>query len=309
MAIKLFSGNSNVVLANEISEMLSIPLGDATVSSFKDGEIRVKINENIRGGDVFIVQSTNPPDSNIMELLILVDACRRASASRITAVVPYFGYARQDRKDQPRVPITAKLMANLLTVAGCSRVLTMDLHADQIQGFFDIPLDHLFASPLIIDYFIEKELDNLVIVAPDLGSVKRARVFSKKLKSPIAIIDKRREEANVSDVMNIVGEVEGKNVIIPDDMLDTGGTIVNASIVLKERGAREIFCSCTHALFSGSANKNIEESPITEMVVANTIYHPERFFSDKVKTVSVASLLSEAIRRIHNNESVSSLFM
>ena len=306
--IHLFSGNSNPALAKEICDCLSIPLGDALVSIFKDREIFVKINENIRGGDIFIVQSTNPPTDFLMELLMLIDACKRASASRITAVIPYFGYARQDRKDQPRVSITAKLIANLLTVAGCSRVLTMDLHADQIQGFFDIPVDHLFASPLIVDYFREKKLENLVVVSPDMGSVKRARVFSKRLNTPIAIIDKRREQANVSEVMNIVGEVEGMDVIIPDDMMDTGGTIINAATALKLKGAGEIYCACTHPLFSEDASSRIEGSNISEMIVTNTILHPPEFYCSKVKVISVAPLLSEAIRRIYENESVSSLF-
>ena len=307
--MKIFAGRANRPLAEEMARFLGTELGDCDIEQFSDGEIFVKINENVRGVDVFIVQPTFPPAENLLELLIMIDAAVRASASRITAVLPYYGYARQDRKDQPRVAISAKLVANLITVAGANRVLTMDLHAGQIQGFFDIPLDHLFASPVLIDYFKELDLDDLTIVSPDIGSVRMARAFAKRFKAPFALIDKRRPKPNVSEVMNVIGEVDGRNVIILDDLIDTGGTVVEAAAALKGKGAKDIYVGCTHGILSGNALEKIHDSPITELVVTNTVPMNDRRPNNRIRVLSVAPLLGEAVRRIHNGESVSSLFV
>ncbi len=311
--IKVFACNSNRELAESIVEKLGLKLGDAEVEKFSDGEISVKINETIRGADVFIIQSTSyPVNDNLMELLIMIDAMKRASAARITAVMPYYGYARQDRKARPRDPISAKLIANILTSAGASRVLTMDLHCAQIQGFFDIPVDNLIGSPLLTNYYIEKYGDALetdfVAVSPDLGSVTRVRKFAEKLNIPIAIIDKRRPKANVSEIMNIIGDIEGKKVILIDDMIDTAGTITNAANALKERGAVEVDACCTHGVLSGPAMERIEKSAINELLVLDTIVLPEDKKIDKIKMVSVAEVFANAISFIHNGTSISSLF-
>lgn len=306
--MKIFAGRANRALAEEMAQFLETELGDCEIAQFSDGEIFVKINENVRGVDVFIVQPTFPPAENLLELLIMIDAASRASASRITAVLPYYGYARQDRKDQPRVAISAKLVANLITVAGANRVLTMDLHAGQIQGFFDIPLDHLFASPVIIDYFKRLKIEDLTVVSPDMGSVQMARAVAKRLGAPLALVDKRRPKPNVSEVMNVIGEVEGRNLIILDDLVDTGGTIVEAAAALKGKGAKQIYVGCTHGILSGNALERIQNSAITELVVTNTVPLVDGKKDDKVRILSVAPLLGEAIRRIHNGESVSSLF-
>jgi ribose-phosphate pyrophosphokinase len=306
--MKIFAGRANRALAEEMAGFLGTDLGDCEITQFSDGEIFVKINENVRGVDVFIVQPTFPPAENLLELLIMIDAASRASASRITAVLPYYGYARQDRKDQPRVAISAKLVANLITVAGANRVLTVDLHAGQIQGFFDIPLDHLFASPVIIDYFRGLELGEVTVVSPDMGSVQMARAVAKRLGAPLALVDKRRPKPNVSEVMNVIGEVEGRNLIILDDLIDTGGTVVEAAAALKEKGAGDIYVGCTHGILSGNALKRIQDSPVTELVITNTVPLRDGGICKKVRVLSVAPLLGEAVRRIHNGESVSSLF-
>jgi ribose-phosphate pyrophosphokinase len=306
----LFSGNANRKLAQEIAENLGMPLGVAEVTQFSDGEVYVQVNENVRGADVFVIQPTSPPvDHHLMELLIMIDALRRASAYRITAVVPYFGYARQDRKVQPRVPISSKLVADLITVSGANRVLTMDLHAGQIQGFFNIPVDHLYAAPVVLRYFQEREWDEGVVVAPDAGGVERARAFAKRLGTSLAFIDKRREGPNDAKVMHIVGDVKGRDVIIVDDIIDTAGTITQAVAALREEGARRIYASCTHPVLSGPAIERIESSDLEEIVVTNTIPLDERRSSKKLTLLSVAPLLGEAIDRIHRETSVSSLFV
>ncbi|BEP27892.1 ribose-phosphate diphosphokinase [Helicovermis profundi] len=308
--IKIFSGNSNLDLAKKICGELGLPLGDATVSSFSDGEISININETVRGVDVYVIQSTSIPLVNkyLMEMLIMVDALKRASAGRITVVMPYYGYARQDRKAKARDPISAKLVADLITASGADRVLTMDLHAAQIQGYFNIPLDHLVGGPILAEYFKEKDIENLVVVSPDLGSVARSRNFADRLNAPIAIIDKRRPKANVSEVMNIIGDIKGKNVILIDDMIDTAGTITNGANALRDLGAKEIYACCTHAVLSGPAIERIDNSVIKELIVLDTIYLPDERKSEKIKTLSVAPLFAESIRRIFNNDSVSKLF-
>jgi ribose-phosphate pyrophosphokinase len=306
----LFSGNANRALSEEIADYLGVPLGGAEVSRFADGEILVQIYENVRGADVFVIQPTcRPVNENLVELLVIVDALKRASAWRITAVIPYYGYGRQDRKVQPRVPITAKLVADLLTAAGAHRVLTMDLHAGQIQGFFTTPVDHLFATPVLLPYFRERMLGDAVVVSPDAGGVERARAFAKRLDTSLAFIDKRRTGPNEAKVVNIVGEVEGRDVIVVDDMIDTGGTLIQAVSALFERGAKRIFASCTHPVFSGSAVERIEASGLEEVVVTNTIPLPAARLSKKITVLSVAPLLGEAINRIHKEESVSRLFV
>ncbi|MBU0599383.1 ribose-phosphate pyrophosphokinase [bacterium] len=310
LSLKILSGNSNHKLAEEICEYLFVPLCKAEVSSFSDGETFVQINENIRGADTFIIQSTCPPaNQNLMELLIMIDAVRRSSARRITAVIPYYGYGRQDRKVQPRVPITSKLVANLITTAGARRILSMDFHAGQIQGFFDIPVDHLYAAPAIADYFKKREIKDLVIVSPDAGGVERARDFAKRLKASIAIIDKRRPEINKSEVMNVIGDIKNKNLIILDDIIDTGGTIAKSVIALRDKGAKDIYVACTHPVFSGKAMETLSKVGINEVVITNTIFFekeaPEGL---KIVELSVAKLLGEAINRIHIDASVSSLF-
>ncbi|MCM8773559.1 MAG: ribose-phosphate pyrophosphokinase [Candidatus Omnitrophica bacterium] len=305
----IFSGNSNLKLAKEICEHLGIELGKAMVSRFSDGEIRVKIEENVRGKDIFVIQSTCAPvNENLMELLIMLDALKRASAWRLTAVIPYFGYARQDRKDQPRVPITAKLVANLLTEAGASRVLTLDLHAGQLQGFFDIPLDHLYAIEVFYNYFKEIKLEKLVIVSPDVGGIKMARAYAKKFSASLAIVDKRRDSPDSTEVMHILGEVKNKNVILVDDIISTGSSLVEAAKALKDNGAGKIFSCVTHGVLSSDAVKKIESSCIDYLVVTNSIPLSEEKKIDKIKVVSVGRLFAEAIKRIHREESISVLF-
>jgi ribose-phosphate pyrophosphokinase len=310
--IRLFTGNAHKELAKEISGYLDIPLGKASVTEFSDGEISVHISENVRGSDVFILQPTcMPVNRNIMELLLMVDALKRASAGRITAVIPYYGYARQDRKVQPRVPISAKLVADLITAAGTSRVLTVDLHAAQIQGFFNIPVDNLYAAPVLLDYVRSNYiLEELVIVSPDAGGVERARDFAKRLQCSIAIIDKRRESINVSEVMNVIGEVEKKDTLILDDMIDTGGTTTQAAGALKEKGARRVVAACTHAVLSGSAVGKVNSSVIEELIVTDTIpFDSKKEQCKKLTVLSIASLLGEAIKRIYEESSISSLFV
>jgi ribose-phosphate pyrophosphokinase len=309
--IKIFSGSSNPALAEKICSYVDVPLGSVQVKTFSDGEIAVEIGESVRGLITFVIQSTCPPvNNNLMELLIMIDALRRASAQQINAVIPYYGYARQDRKVAPRQPISAKLVANLITVAGASRVLTMDLHAGQIQGFFDIPVDNLFASPILLEYLRTRFKNDLVIVSPDTGGVERARAFAKRLDASLAIIDKRRPTANVAQVMNIIGEVEGRGVVLLDDMVDTAGTLTNSATALKEHGALAVYACCTHPVLSGNAIKKINDSPIEELIVTDTIpISQEASRSKKIKVLPVAELFGEAIKRIHNNESVSSLFV
>lgn len=309
--IKLLAGNSSPELAKKISEYLGVPLAKCEVGKFSDGEIAVDIGETVRGADVFVIQSTNNPvNDNIMELLIMIDALKRASAGRITAVVPYYGYARQDRKAKARDPITAKLVADIVTAAGADRLLTMDLHAAQIQGYFNIPVDHLLGGPILAEYFNEKGIQDLVVVSPDLGSVTRSRKFANSLDGdvPLAIIDKRRPRANVSEIMNIIGDVKDKNVILLDDMIDTAGTIVNAANALKEFGAKDVYACCTHAVLSGPAIERIQNSAISELVILDTIQLPESKKIDKIKIKSVAPLFGNAIKKIFTNESVSRLF-
>jgi ribose-phosphate pyrophosphokinase len=306
--LMLLSGTANRPLAEEIAESLGIPIGDALIRRFADGEIFVRINENARGRDLFIVQPTIPPADSIMELLLLIDAARRASAARITAVVPYFGYARQDRKDQPRVAIGAKLMANMIMSAGADRVLGVDFHQHQLQGFFDIPVDHLYAAPVITRYFRDKELHEVVVVAPDVGAAKMARGFAKRLGGTIGIIDKRRPTANVAEVLHVIGEVDGRDCLVADDMIDTAGTMTQAVAALKERGARRVFCCATHALLSGPAVERFRNSDVEEVVVTNTFPIPEEKRFDRLKVLSVGDLVARAIHYTHSNESVSSLF-
>ena len=310
--IKIFTGNSHPELANEIASLLGIEIGSAKVGTFSDGEICVDINETVRGTDVFIVQSTGTPvNNNLMELLIMIDAFKRASAGRITAVIPYYGYARQDRKAKSRDPITAKLVADLLTAAGAHRVLTMDLHAAQIQGYFNIPVDHLLGTPILARHFVERGLvdqDDVVVVSPDLGSVTRARKFADRLHAPIVIIDKRRPKANVSEIMNIIGEVEGKRCILIDDMIDTAGTITNAANALKDLGAKGVYACCTHGVLSGPAFERINSSAIEDLVMLNTVTLPEGIDTSKITSLSVAPLFAEAIKRIYDDEPISKLF-
>jgi len=310
-SVKIFAGTSNKELAQKIAEKYGMELGKAEVVRFKDGEVFVKIDETVRGRDVFVVQPTSEPvNENLMELLIFVDALKRASAKSINVIVPYYGYARQDRKSSPREPITSKLVANLLTKAGVTRLLTMDLHADQIQGFFDIPVDHLQALPLMVKYFKSKGFygDKIVVVSPDIGGVKRARKLAEKLDCKIAIIDKRRPKPNMSEVMNLIGEVEGKIAIFIDDMIDTAGTITNGAEAIMKRGAKEAYACCTHAVFSDPAIERLTASPLTEIIVTDSICLPERKKIDKVKILSVDALFAEAIKRVVHNESVSELF-
>jgi ribose-phosphate pyrophosphokinase len=306
----IFSGNSNRKLAEAIAEEIDVPLGDAFVGKFPEGEIRVKINENVRGKDVFIIQSTCPPETNdnIMELLIMIDALKRASAKRITAVIPFYGYARQDRKDQPRVPITAKLVANLLTSAGAHRVLTMDLHAGQIQGFFDIPVDHLLAAPVFINYFKKKKIKNMIIATADIGGIKLAWYFADRLKTELVVVDKKRSGPESVEAMHLIGDVKGKDVLIPDDMIATGGTLVQAAKFLKAKGANKIFACMTHGLFSGTAVEKIANSPIEEIVVTDTIPQDERKGMKKLTVLSVSELFGESIKRIHEEKTISQLF-
>ncbi|HZG60919.1 MAG TPA: ribose-phosphate diphosphokinase [Anoxybacillus sp.] len=307
--LKLFALNSNMELAQEIAKVIGVELGKCSVSRFSDGEIQINIEESIRGGDVFVIQSTSAPvNEHLMELLIMIDALKRASAKTINIVMPYYGYARQDRKARSREPITAKLVANLLETAGASRVIMLDLHAPQIQGFFDIPIDHLMGVPILADYFKNKNLEDIVIVSPDHGGVTRARKMADRLKAPIAIIDKRRPKPNVAEVMNIVGQVEGKTAILIDDIIDTAGTITLAANALIENGAIEVYACCTHPVLSGPAIERIQNSKIKELVVTNTIALPEEKKIDKIVQLSVAPLIGEAIIRVYEEQSISALF-
>ncbi len=307
--LKIFSGNANPELAEEIAQYLGVPVGAAKVTRFSDGEIQVKINESVRGADVFIIQPTcTPINENLMELLILIDAVRRASAKRITAVMPYYGYARQDRKTRARDPITAKLVANILTASGAKRVICMDLHAGQIQGFFDIPVDHLPGVPILAEYLRKRGLENAVVVSPDLGGVTRARELAERIGAPIAIIDKRRPEPNVAEVTNIIGNIQDKTVVMVDDIIDTAGTITKGAEALKQRGAGDIYVCCTHPVLSGPAIERLKSAPIKEVIVTNTIPVKGEKMIDKIKVLSVAPLLGEAIIRIHEDLSVSKLF-
>ncbi len=310
--VKIFSGTSSRDLAEKISKELNIQLGDAKITRFKDGEVHVKLNSTVRGATCFVVQSTsNPVNESLMELLVFIDALKRASAAQIITVIPYYGYSRQDRKASPREPITAKLVANLLTSSGATRVMAMDLHAQQIQGFFDIPVDHMKALPILAKYYIEKGLtgDDVVVVSPDVGGVKRARGLSAWLDCKIAIIDKRRPKPNESEVMNIIGEIEGKKAIFIDDMIDTAGTITNGAQAIIERGAIEAYACCTHAVFSGEALERLEASPLKEVLITDSIHLPEDKRLDKITILSVDKLFSEGIRRVFNNESLSELFV
>lgn len=307
--IKIFAANSNKELAQKIADQLGLPLSKCEVGTFSDGEIAVSVGETVRGSDVFVIQSTcTPVNNNLMELLIMIDAMKRASAGRITAVIPYFGYARQDRKSKSRDPISAKLVADLITTAGADRVLTMDLHAAQIQGFFNIPLDHLVGMPILAKHFEQENLDNLVVVSPDLGSVNRARTFANRLDAPIAIIDKRRPKPNVSEIMNIIGDIKDKNVLIIDDIIDTAGTLCNAANALKERGAKSVRACATHGILSGPAVERIRDSAIEELVLLDTIPLTAEKTLDKIQVETVAPIFAQAIQRIYSDQSVSILF-
>lgn len=310
--MKVFTGRANQGLANKISDYMKIPLGKMEVTTFSEGEVYARLGEDVRGKDVFLIQSTcPPPNRNLMELLIMVDAVKRSSAKRVTVVLPYFGYSRQDRKDKPGVPITAKLVANLLTAAGVDRVLTMDLHAGQIQGFFDIPVDNLYAEPVFLRYFQEKDLSDFVVVTPDAGGIKRARSLAKNLSIDFAIVDKRRIDGDSIEVSNVIGDVDGKNVIIADDIAATAGSITEAARLLKAKGAKDIYVCISHAILSGKAIPRIMDSPIKEFLITDTIPlgHKKDELGDRVKVLSVADLIGEAITRIHNNESLGSLFL
>ena len=305
---RVLTGTGNEPLAAEIAEQLGVPLCKRTINRFADGEVFVRIDENIRGADIFIVQPTNPPAENVIELLLILDAVRRASAARITVVLPYFGYARQDRKDQPRVAIGAKMMARMIETCGADRVLGLDFHAHQVQGFFDVPVDHLYAAPVFTAHYRKKGLTDLVVVAPDVGSAKMARGFAKRLNGTLAIIDKRRPTANVAEVVNVVGEVEGKDCLIPDDMIDTAGTVSEAARALKALGAKDIYVCATHALLSGPAVERLSKAPIKEVCVTNSIRLPESKLFPTLHVLSVAELLAKAIRYTHADQSVSALF-
>lgn len=308
--LKVFSGSANPPLANEMCDHLAVPLGKVKLTRFSDGEVNFQILENVRGADVFIVQPTSPPvNENLMELLIMIDAFKRASAQRITAVIPYYGYARQDRKDRPRVPLSSKLVGDLLSAAGSQRLLTMDLHASQIQGFFNIPVDHLFANAIFLDHIAKMEVENLMVISPDAGGVERARAYAKRMNTSLAIIDKRRVAENEAEVMHIVGDVKGRNVIIVDDMIDTAGTLVRAIEALVREGARRVFTAATHAVLSGLAVQRIDKSDFESVLVTNTIHLAEEKRVPKIKIVSVAPLLGEAIKSIHEETSVSKLFI
>src|SRR5579875_926998 len=307
--LKLVTGNANPALAQEIADYIGVSLAECKVSRFKDGEVQIKLGESVRGSNVFIIQPTSAPvNEHLMELLILIDAVKRASARTINVVIPYYGYARQDRKARARDPITAKLVANLLETAGASRVICMDLHAGQIQGFFDIPLDHLIGMPILADYFLDKQIDNPVVVSPDMGGVTRARAFAERLGAPLAIIDKRRPEVNEAKVMNIIGDIEGKTAILIDDMIDTAGTISAGASELLARGAKGVYACCIHPVLSGAGVERIAKSEIQEVVVTNTIALPEHKRIDKIRVLSVAELIAEAIIRVHTQRSISQLF-
>jgi len=307
--LKLFSGNANKLLAQEIARFLRVPLGRALVGRFPDGEVNIKIEENVRGTDCFVIQPTSAPaNDNLMELLLLIDALRRSSAARITAVIPYYGYGRQDRKAEPRVPISAKLVANIISASGASRVLTLDLHAGQIQGFFDIPVDHLYANPVLVEYFRKKKMSNLVVVSPDAGGTERARAFAKRLKSGLAVIDKRRTSPTEASVMHVIGDVKGKTAILIDDLVDTGGTLVKAAEAIKQAGAVRILAGAAHGVLAGPAIQQIEHSCIENLVITNSIPLGGRT-SRKITVLSIAGILGEAIKRIHHERSVSELFV
>ena len=306
--IRLVTGTSNRPLAERMASYLGERLTDCTVTRFSDGEVFIQINENIRGADVFVIQSTNPPAENLMEMLMLIEAARRASAMRITAVIPYYGYARADRKDRPRVSITAKLIANLITTVGADRVITMDLHASQIQGFFDLPHDHMYSSRVFNEYFRTMGLDELCVVSPDVGSIKLARATAKALDAELAIVDKRRPKPNQAKVMNIIGNVEGHNILIRDDMVDTAGTICQAAHYVKERGAKEVYAACTHGVLSGKAIERINESPIKKMIITDSIDHAGKHLGEKFEILTCAELIAEATKRIFDEESVSTMF-
>jgi ribose-phosphate pyrophosphokinase len=307
--VKIFSGTSNLPLANKICQDIGLELGKCTVSAFPDGETFVKIEENVRGQDVFVCQSTSPPSNHhLMELFIMMDALRRASASRITAVLPFYGYARQDRKDQPRVPITAKLVANLLVAAGANRVLTMDLHAQQIQGFFDIPVDHLYAAPVMYEYLRKKAISNLVVVSPDVGGLKMAHAYSQVLEAGLAIVAKRRKSATEIESMTVIGEIRGKNVLMVDDLTETAGTLTTAAELLKKKGAKAIYACVSHAILNDLGIQRLRKSAIDELITTDTVLRPAAIDGVKITTLSVAGLLGEAIKRIHSNSSVTSLF-
>ncbi|MFZ7121673.1 MAG: ribose-phosphate diphosphokinase [Eubacteriaceae bacterium] len=307
--MKLIAGNSNSILAQEISDLLDIPLTNATMETFSDGEISVNVYDSVRGDDVYVIQSTSQPvNNNLMELLIIIDSMKRASAGRINAVIPYYGYGRQDRKAKSRDPITAKLVADLITVAGADRVITMDLHATQIQGFFNMPVDHLLGLPILADYFKEQGLEDLVVVSPDAGSVKRSRKLAERLEAPLAIIDKRRPKANVSEVMNIIGDIKEKNCILIDDMIDTAGTICNGADALMKLGASNVYAVCTHGIFSGPAIERLKNSNIKEIVALNTIQIPEDKRIENLKILSVGEIFAKAIQRVHKGKSLSRLF-
>jgi ribose-phosphate pyrophosphokinase len=307
--LKIFSGNSNRFLSEEICKFLKIPLGNALIRKFSDGEIFTQIKENVRGKDVFIIQSTCPPvNDHLMELLIMVDALKRASAKRITAVLPYYGYARQDRKVEPRVPITAKLVADLITATGISRVVSIDLHVGQIQGFFNLPFDHLFAAPVLVEYFKKKNIKDLVVMSPDVGGLERARIMANKLNVGLAVIDKRRSGPNVAQVMHVIGDIKDKNILIVDDMIDTAGSLIKTVESITEKGAKDVYACCSHPVFSGPAYERISKSKIKEVVVTNTIPVKENVANGKIVVLSIAELLGEAIKRIHEETSVSSLF-
>jgi ribose-phosphate pyrophosphokinase len=310
-SLKIFTGTANTDLTHEICEYLRCSLGKASITRFSDGEIYFQIEENVRGADVFIVQpSCTPVDSNLMELFLMIDAFKRSSARRITAVLPYFGYARQDRKDKPRVPISSKLVSDLLVASGTHRLLTMDLHAPQIQGFFSIPVDHLFAAPVLVEYFQKLNLPNLTVVSPDAGGVERARAFAKRLNAELAMVNKRRLEANVAQVMNVIGDVEGQNCLVVDDMIDTAGTLVKTVEALKQNGAVKVYACATHPVLSGPAVERIEKSQLEEVIVTNTIpLSAEKRRCKKIRTLSVAQLLGEAVKAIHDETSVSGLFI
>jgi ribose-phosphate pyrophosphokinase len=306
---RIFSGNASRELALKICQHLETPLGDAEVSRFEDGEVSVRFNENIRGGDVFVVQATGAPADNLMELLVMLDAAKRASARRVTAVMPYFGYARQDRKDQPRAPITAKLVANLITVAGADRGLTMDLHSAQIQGFFDIPFDHVYAAPVMIEHFARKRIADLVVVAPDVGGVKMARAYAKRLGADLVLTDKRRPRPDSVEIMNIIGDVKGKNAVLFDDVVTTARTLCHAAQAIREHGAKEIYAGVTHGVFSPGALERVARSPIREIAITDTVHHDPASLPANVSVLSVAGLLGEAVARIHEERSLSSLFV
>lgn len=309
--LRVFTGSAHPALGESIARFLGVPLGRAHLARFSDGEVWFQIQDNVRGADVFVVQPTGPPvNENLMELLVMIDAFKRSSATRITAVLPYYGYARQDRKDKPRVPISAKLVADLLSTAGTSRVLTMDLHASQIQGFFDVPVDHLFAAPVIMDHVAKLKLPKLTVVSPDAGGVERARAYAKRLEAALAIVDKRRESPNVAEVHNVVGDVEGRTALIVDDMIDTGGTLAKVAFALKEAGARDVLASSSHAVLSGQAVQKIEDSPLSQLIVTDSIpLAEEKRRCSKIVVLGIAELMAKAIRNIHEEASVTSLFV